>query len=428
MLKKINPYKFITYGFLFSIIIGGFLLWLPISLKEGVEISLLDSYFITISSICVTGLSTVDVANTFNIFGVSVIAILIQIGGLGVVCAGLSIILLAGSKIGIKERILIKESLNVNTLKGIVKLVLSIFKITFIIELIGSVVVFFGFKKYYDFKNAIIISIFHSISSFNNAGFDLIGNYKNLTPFKNDFIINFATSFLIILGGLGFLVIKDVIEKKSFIKLTLHSKIVITTTLILIFVGTFLIWITQDISLIGAYFASVTTRTAGFNTYDYSLFNNVGLIILMILMFIGASPSSTGGGIKTTSLYIMIKGTLSICSNKKCHSFKRYITLETINKAYIILFLGILVVLFSTFGLCLFEKDISFINLLFESISAFATVGLSNGVTPQLCSISKIIIMITMFIGRVGALTLISTWSKKGKTNVQYPEENIMIG
>ena len=428
MSKKINPYKLITMGFALSILLGGFLLWLPISLQKEVELSLIDSFFITISSICVTGLSTVDVANTFNLFGVIVIATLIQIGGLGIICAALSIILLAGQKIGIKERILIKESLNMNTLKGIVKLVLSIFKITFIIELIGAIICFIGFLKYYDFGKSIVISIFHSISSFNNAGFDLIGNYQNLMPFKEDILINITTCLLIILGGLGFFVIGDVIQKKSFKKLTLHSKIVLTTTFYLIILGTLLIWITQDIPLLGALFASVSTRTAGFNTYDYSTFSKVGMLIMMVLMFIGASPSSTGGGIKTTTLYILIKGTFATCENKKCHGFRRHISTDSINKAFIVLLLGIVVVLGSTFSLCILEPNFDFIDLLYESISAFATVGLSNGITPDLSDLSKITIMITMFIGRVGALTLLSSWTKKGKTNVEYPQENILIG
>ena len=187
MLKKIGPYGLITIGFLLSILIGGTLLYLPISQKAGADVSLVDAFFITISAICVTGLSTIDVANSFNLFGYTIIALLIQIGGLGIVCAGLSIILLAGQKIGIKERILIKDSLNLNSLKGIVKLVKSIFRITFIIEFIGALFSFCSFIKYYKFKDAIVISIFHSISAFNNAGFDLIGNFINLVPFENDY-------------------------------------------------------------------------------------------------------------------------------------------------------------------------------------------------------------------------------------------------
>lgn len=428
MLKKIGPYGLITIGFLLSILIGGTLLYLPISQKAGADVSLVDAFFITISAICVTGLSTIDVANSFNLFGYTIIALLIQIGGLGIVCAGLSIILLAGQKIGIKERILIKDSLNLNSLKGIVKLVKSIFRITFIIEFIGALFSFCSFIKYYKFKDAIVISIFHSISAFNNAGFDLIGNFRNLVPFENDILLNLTTSGLIILGGLGFIVINEIIEKKDFKKISLHSKIVIKMSIALLIIGTLVIYASSDISLLASFFTSVSSRTAGFNTVPIDSFNKVSLLFIMILMFIGASPSSTGGGIKTSTFYSLIKGTYSICSNKRCHSFKREISHETILKSFIVLFVGMIVVTSCLLCLCIFEPNIDLLDLLFESISAFATVGLSTGITPELSTISKIVIMINMFIGRVGGLTLLSLWTKKGKKYVSYPTEDILIG
>ena len=428
MLKKIGPYGLITIGFLLSILIGGTLLYLPISQKSGADVSLVDAFFITISAICVTGLSTIDVANSFNLFGYTIIALLIQIGGLGIVCAGLSIILLAGQKIGIKERILIKDSLNLNSLKGIVKLVKSIFRITFIIEYIGALFSFCSFITYYKFKDAIVISIFHSISAFNNAGFDLIGNFRNLVPFENDILLNLTTSGLIILGGLGFIVINEIIEKKDFKKISLHSKIVIKMSIALLIIGTLVIYASSDISLLASFFTSVSSRTAGFNTVPIDSFNKVSLLFIMILMFIGASPSSTGGGIKTSTFYSLIKGTYSICSNKRCHSFKREISHETILKSFIVLFVGMIVVTSCLIFLCIFEPNIDLLDLLFESISAFATVGLSTGITPELSTISKIVIMITMFIGRVGGLTLLSLWNKKGKKYVSYPTEDILIG
>ena len=428
MLKKIGPYGLITIGFLLSILIGGTLLYLPISQKSGADVSLVDAFFITISAICVTGLSTIDVANSFNLFGYTIIALLIQIGGLGIVCAGLSIILLAGQKIGIKERILIKDSLPLNSLKGIVRLVKWIFTITFIIEFIGALFSFCSFIKYYKFKDAIVISIFHSISAFNNAGFDLIGNFRNLVPFENDILLNLTTSGLIILGGLGFIVINEIIEKKDFKKISLHSKIVIKMSIALLIIGTLVIYASSDISLLASFFTSVSSRTAGFNTVPIDSFNKVSLLFIMILMFIGASPSSTGGGIKTSTFYSLIKGTYSICSNKRCHSFKREISHETILKSFIVLFVGMIVVTSCLICLCIFEPNIDLLDLLFESISAFATVGLSTGITPELSTISKIVIMITMFIGRVGGLTLLSLWTKKGKKYVSYPTEDILIG
>ena len=196
----------------------------------------------------------------------------------------------------------------------------------------------------------------------------------------------------------------------------------------LLIIGTLVIYASSDISLLASFFTSVSSRTAGFNTVPIDSFNKVSLLFIMILMFIGASPSSTGGGIKTSTFYSLIKGTYSICSNKRCHSFKREISHETILKSFIVLFVGMIVVTSCLLCLCIFEPNIDLLDLLFESISAFATVGLSTGITPELSTISKIVIMITMFIGRVGGLTLLSLWTKKGKKYVSYPTEDILIG
>lgn len=429
LLKKFDPCKIITIGFLIAILIGGFILWLPISHQDHVDVSFIDAIFTAVSCICVTGLSTVDIANTYNTFGFIIMALLIQIGGLGVVCAAVSIVLLVGQKIGIKERVLIKDAFNLESVKGIVKFLHSIFKFTFIIEFAGMVLSLIAFLRYYPLKKALLISFFHSISAFNNAGFDLIGNYESLYKFKDDIFINIITSILIILGGIGFFVIKDVLEKKKFKKLTLHSKITIKSTLLLIIGGTLILKFTQkDISLLGAFFASVSARTAGFVTYPFSTFNRFGLIIIMLLMFIGASPSSTGGGIKTTTLYTLLKGTYAACTNNNCFSFKRQISSELVNRAFVVVFLGGVVVVTSSLLVCVFEPAIDFMSILFECVSAFATVGSSLGITPILCNYSKIILMITMFIGRVGPLTLLAIWSVKNKKNIIYPKENIIIG
>ena len=429
LLRKFDPCKIITIGFLIAILIGGFILWLPISHQDHVDVSFIDAIFTAVSCICVTGLSTVDIANTYNTFGFIIMALLIQIGGLGVVCAAVSIVLLVGQKIGIKERVLIKDAFNLESVKGIVKFLHSIFKFTFIIEFAGMVLSLIAFLRYYPLKKALLISFFHSISAFNNAGFDLIGNYESLYKFKDDIFINIITSILIILGGIGFFVIKDVLEKKKFKKLTLHSKITIKSTLLLIIGGTLILKFTQkDISLLGAFFASVSARTAGFVTYPFSTFNRFGLIIIMLLMFIGASPSSTGGGIKTTTLYTLLKGTYAACTNNNCFSFKRQISSELVNRAFVVVFLGGIVVVTSSLLVCVFEPAIDFMSILFECVSAFATVGSSLGITPILCNYSKIILMITMFIGRVGPLTLLAIWSVKNKKNIIYPKENIIIG
>jgi len=426
--KKYGPYKLITLGFLLCIFIGSILLWLPISHIAGANVSFIDAFFTTVSAICVTGLASIDLANSFNLFGRIVVALLIQIGGLGVVCAAISIIIISGQKIGIKKRILIMNSLNLSSLKGVVKFVKIMIKITFTVELIGAILSFFVFIRDYDWPKAIEISIFHSISAFNNAGFDILGDFQNLSSYRNNILLNLTTCWLIVLGGLGFIVINDLLEKKNIHKLQLHSKIVLKTTFFLIIAGTILIKITGNLTWLESLFLSISSRTAGFNTYPISMLGLSSLLIVMILMFIGASPSSTGGGIKTTTIYALFKSTIAICTNKDCEAFRRKLPQDVINKSLAILFSGISVVIITVFCLSIYEPNLKLSDILFESISAFGTVGLSTGITTELSALSKIVLAITMFIGRIGPLTLLAIWSKKGKSNVSYPEENIMIG
>ena len=428
LIKKINPYLLIVFCFFITGLIGGILLYCPFSQLENVNVSFIDSLFTSISALCVTGLSTLDIGNTFNYFGISVIALLIQLGGLGVICSIISIILLLGQKIGIKQRILVKESVNATSVSGIIRLVLTILKITFTIEIIGIIIFFFVFISDYSIKESIIISIFHSISSFNNAGFDILGNFNSLMPYTNNFLLNITTSLLIILGGLGFLVINDIISVKKFKKLRLHSKIVITTSISLIIIGMILLKFSEDITWLQSFFMSVSARTAGFNTVAISNFSNFSILILIVLMFIGASPSSTGGGIKTTTFYTLIKGTISICQNKDLVSNKRKISDNLITRSFVILFMALVIIFASTTLLCIFEPTKSFISLLFEVVSALGTVGLSLDVTTSLSIYSKIIIIIVMFIGRVGTITLMSVWMKKNKKTISYPEEELVVG
>ncbi len=428
LITKYGPYKIITVSFIMFILIGSLLLRLPISHNEENSVSLIDAFFTTVSAICVTGLSTVDIAEKFNLFGITVIAILIQIGGLGIVCAAAGIITLSSQKIGIRERILIRNSLNLNSLKGIVKFVRKIIKITFTVELIGALLCFIVFINDYPFFKAIEMSIFHSISSFNNAGFDIIGRFKSLTDYNSDILLNLVTMALIIIGGLGFVVISDILNKKKLKKLSLHSKIVIKTTFWLIVIGTLLLKICSDMTILESLFLSVSTRTAGFNTYPTEILGGAALVIAMILMFIGASPSSTGGGIKTTTFYTLLKSNISICTNKRCNSFKRTISQDVINKSFTMLFSAITVVVFGVILLSIFEPDIALSKVMFECISAFGTVGLSTGITVDLSVLSKITLTILMFIGRLGPLTLLAIWSKDRESGARYPEENIMIG
>lgn len=427
-LKKIAPAKIIALGFIMVILIGAILLSLPIFANEGVEVSFLDALFTSTSAVCVTGLIAIDTADTFNVFGRTIVALLIQIGGLGVTSIGVGIILIAGKRVGLKQRTLVREALNLNSFQGIVRLVKAVLLMTLGFELTGAVLSFIVFRADYNTWDAIGISVFHSIAAFNNSGFDILGNLQNLSPYKDNVLLNLTTCGLIIFGGLGFLVIIDVAKNRSFKKLTFHSKVVLTMTGSLLLIGTLLLKWTEDIPWLAAFFNSTSARTAGFSTYPLGDFTNAGLLVLIVLMFIGASPGSTGGGIKTTTLFVLIQSLKSTATNQHCQAFKRSIPCEAIMKAFMITLLSLGIVVAGTFALCVFEPENTFVQNIFEVTSAFGTVGLSTGITPGLTGPSKIVLIIIMYIGRIGPLTVASLWFTKEKASVKYSEGLITIG
>ena len=426
--KKVSPGRIIVLGFFSVIIIGTILLKLPISIRDGVVVSWVDALFTSTSAVCVTGLIAIDTADTFTVFGRAVVALLIQIGGLGVTSIGVGFILLMRKKIGIKERVLIKESMNLDSMKGLVKLVKSVLFLTLSFEVVGAILSYLVFSKDYTPIDALGISIFHSIAAFNNSGFDILGGLQNLIPYQNNVLLNLTTSGLIIFGGLGFLVIKEIIRVKKFKKFSLHTKVVITVTVVLLLVGTVLLKATEDISWLGAFFFSTSARTAGFSTYPLGDFTNAGLFILTILMFIGASPGSTGGGIKTTTIFTLFRSIYSTSTNKNCTVFKRKIPTSVVFKAFNIFVLAIAVVCTGTLVVSIIEPNLSFIQILFEVTSAFGTVGLSTGITPDLKDLSKIIKSLRMFIGRLGPMNIATIWSFKEAPNACYSEEAVIIG
>lgn len=427
-LKHISPGRLIVLGFFSVIMIGAFLLMSPFSRRSGVDVSFVDALFTSTSAVCVTGLIAIDTADTFNLFGKTVVAMLIQIGGLGVTSIGVGLILLIGRNVGIKQRMLVKEALNLTSMKGIVKLIKAVIIMTISFEIVGAILSYIVFSKDYKPLDAVGISIFHSIAAFNNSGFDILGNFQNLSSYRDNILLNLVTCGLIIFGGLGFLTIKEIIEKHSFEKFSLHTKIVITMTGSLLIVGTVLLKFTENISWLTAFFYSTSARTAGFSTAPLSGFTSAGLFTLVILMFIGASPGSTGGGIKTTTFFAIIKNVYSASTNKHCVAFKRELSKNTIAKASIIATLSLTLVVVDTFVLSIIEPEFSFMQILFEVTSAFGTVGLSTGITPSLSDLSKLIITLTMFIGRLGPLTMATIWTFKPTSNVHYLEEDITIG
>ncbi|HJD22991.1 MAG TPA: H(+)-transporting ATPase [Firmicutes bacterium] len=427
-IKNQPPGRLIVIGFALVILLGTGLLLLPASVKDGAEVSFIDALFTSTSAVCVTGLIAIDTADHFTALGQTIVAALIQIGGLGVTSIGVGLILAARKRVGIKGRALVKESLNVDSFKGMIRLVKAVLLMTLCFELAGMALSFIVFVQDYPLLKALGISAFHSIAAFNNSGFDILGGLRNLIPYQSNVLLNLTTCGLIIFGGLGFLVILDVIKKRSFRKLTLHSKVVITTTVILLVLGTFLLKATEDISWMGAFFHSVSARTAGFSTYPIGEFTNAGLFTLIILMFIGASPGSTGGGIKTSTFFVLMQEVRSLFTKKHIGAFHRSISAEALSKASIISLLSMLLVCIGTFLLCILEPEYSFVQLLFEEVSAFGTVGLSTGITPALGDGSKLVLIFTMFAGRVGTFTLLSIWIDRPAPSARFTEESITIG
>lgn len=427
-IKKMNPGRYIALGFATVILLGAIILYLPFSHRSGVDVAFIDALFTSTSAVCVTGLIAVDTYDTYNVFGQTIIALLIQVGGLGVTSVGVGFILMARRKVDFKDRIIVKEALNLDSLKGVVKLVKSILLMTLCFESVGAILSFIVFSQDYPLPRAIGTSLFHSVASFNNAGFDNLGGFKNLLDYQSNVLLNLTTCGLIIFGGLGFVVIKEILHKRSFKKLSLHSKVVVTMSVSLLAVGTILLKCTEDISWLGAFFFSTSARTAGFSTYPVGNFRSASLFIIIILMFIGASPGSTGGGIKTTTAFTLFKSAYSVSTNRHCSAFKRKLPAEVVSKAFILTFLAMLLVCISTLLLCILEPDYTFEQLLFEVVSGFGTVGLSTGITPDLKPISEFIIVLTMYTGRVGPLTVASLWSFRPKTSVCYSEESITIG
>lgn len=427
-MRKMKPGRQIVLGFLLIIVFGTILLSLPVSAAEASRIPLTDSFFMATSAVCVTGLASVDPGTTFSMFGQSVLGVLIQIGGLGITSIGVVTILLASGRVSMGEKRLMKEALNLSSGKGIWRVIAAVFYVTLGFETAGAVVSYFVFSQQYDAIKAVGVSIFHSIAAFNNAGFDILGNFQSLTAYRNHVVLNAVTCILIIFGGLGFFVFTEIVTVRSWKKLSLHSKVVLSTTAALLLSGTILFKITEGTSWLAAFFQSTTARTAGFATENLGNYTNAGVLILMVLMFIGASPGSTGGGIKTTTFFVLIKKLRSITENWNCDAFQRKIPEHVVMKAFSVVTLALTVILVSTFLVCMAEPQMGFREIVFEVVSAFATTGLSLGITPELGSVSKIILTVTMFIGRLGPLTMATIWLNRLAPTVSYSEEEVTIG
>ena len=441
--KSFSPYMTILLSFMVVTLLGGILLSLPISMRYGKSVKLIDGFFIATSAICVTGLSSIDIGSVYNIFGQMVILVLIQLGGLGVITFTSVIIIMISKKIGYYTKKIVQEDINIDTTFKIEEYVKKVIFSVIIIEFIGTVILFFEFIKKFGFLKAVYYSFFHSVSAFCNAGFSLFSD--NLYGFKNSFIINMTIPLLIFLGGIGFSTILNcynVLRKKEK-RLTSTTKLSIKISIFLVIIGMVAMFILEysNKSTIGnlsfgqkleaSFFQSVTTRTAGFNTISILGLKRSTSLLFVILMFIGASPGSTGGGIKTTTIGLIILGTLATLKNKDTIEYdKRSVSWRIYSKAITVLFISLIYTTICVFLLILFERNKNLLDLVFEVFSAFGTVGLSRNLTPSLADISKFILIVTMFVGRVGPLTIALALSKSNlkKGRYTYPQENILIG
>ena len=342
---------------------------------------------------------------------------------------GVGVILAMGKKINLKGRNIIREAMNLDSGKGTVRFIKSVFLTTLAFELSGAVLSFLVFVQDYPPLRAAGISLFHSVAAFNNSGFDILGNFQNLIPYQDNVLLNLVTCGLIFFGGIGFLVIREIISKRfRWKKFSMHTKVVLSVSAVLIVAGTILIKLTEHVTWLGAFFHSVSARTAGFSTYPLGTFSNAGLLVLTVLMFIGASPGSTGGGIKTSTFFVLLQGIKSAATNKSEKGFRYAVPSDAFRKAAVITLIALGVVVTGTYLMVAMEPEISLMDALFEVTSAFGTVGLSTGITTGLCDGSKLLSILIMYIGRLGPLTIASLWYFTKGDRTSYPEGNIAIG
>lgn len=442
---QMTPPQILVLGFAVIIFIGAGLLTLPIASATGQSVAFIDALFTSTSATCVTGLVVVDTGSTYTMFGQIVIVSLIQIGGLGFMTMATLLAFVFRKKITLKERLVLQEAFNQGSMEGIVRLIRKVIIYSLSIEAIAAVIFTIRWSFDLGFSQALYFGIWHAISMFNNAGFDLFGTvdapFVSFTGYANDFVVNFVAMALIVLGGLGFVVLSEAMDYRKTRKLSLHSKVVLSTTGILIVAGALIIFIFEytnnrtlgslDLGgkILASFFQSVAPRTAGPNTVDIGALRQASQFFMVILMFIGASPGSTGGGIKTTTFTILIAAIITMIRGKEDIVIFRYrLAKDRILKAITLTMIALFLVIIVTMLLSTTE-DSQLLKILFEVTSAFATVGLSMGLTPDLTLFGKILISLTMFAGRLGPITLAyALQPKQEKELYRYPEGKITIG
>ena len=443
-----NPARTICLGFFAVITIGAFLLMLPISSSNGTWSDPITALFTSTSAVCVTGLSVVDVGKFYSFWGQLFLTMLVQVGGLGYMTATTVLLLLIGRKFSLRDKITLQQSLDTPGIRGGLQLVQSIIAVTLLFELTGVFALIPIFSQTMSFQESVWQAIFHSINAFNNAGFSLFSD--NLMGYVKNPMVSIIIGLLIIFGGIGYQVILEgylwlrtkFSRNREYISFSLTFCVATTTTIALIIFGTVFFWFTEFSNtetlgklpifdqFIGAWFQSVTTRTAGFNTIDNGKMTVTGIFITIALMFIGASPGSTGGGIKTTTARILASCTgAALQGRDQVNLYKLQVPNGLILKAIGVAVGSLFTVICSTGLLSLTDRNLNFISILFEATSAFATVGLSTGITSSLSGSGRLIIIATMYIGRVGVLLLMAAIFTDTRTSlIKYPQESMLVG
>lgn len=437
----------ICQGFIAVIIIGTILLMLPISMSNGNWSHPVTALFTATSAVCVTGLSVVDVGEYYSFWGQLFLLFLVQIGALGYMTANTILLLLLGRRFRLREKVALQQSLEQVGLAGVEPLIKSILATTVVFELTGVLLLLLVFVPVYGFRQGLWHSIFHSVNAFNNAGFSLYSD--GFIKYVKSPLLTFVITALIIFGGLGYQVImemylwlKDRWQKRQACRtFSLHFKVVTNTTVLLLFFGLIAFFIAEfnnpntlaslnlGPKVMAAWFQSVTTRTAGFNTIDIGKLTDAGLFITIALMFIGASPGSTGGGIKTTTFRILFNSTkAALQGREEVLCYQRKIPMVVIIKAIGVVFASALLVAVATTLIAFADPELELINIFFEVVSAFATVGLSTGITSNFTIIGQLVLIATMYIGRVSVLLLVSTiFAEQKPSAIQHPEENLFV-
>ncbi|TCP67091.1 TrkH family potassium uptake protein [Baia soyae] len=440
--KYLSPSRVLVLGFFLIIFMGSFLLTLPLATKDGQGLAWIDSLFTATSATCVTGLVVVDTGDTFTLFGQIVILILILVGGLGFMTFATFFAVLLGKRVSFQDRLLLQEALNKPSVEGIVRLVKRIVLFAFVIQAVGALLLSVSFANDMPLDRALYFGLFHSISNFNNAGFDIMGGFQGFTGYASDPYVSIILCTLIFLGGIGFIVLNELYEYRQTKRISLHSKMVLIASMVLILMGTIFIFsfeytnpkTLQPLSgtgkIISSFYQAITPRTAGSNTLNISDLTQSSLLLIIVLMFIGASPGSTGGGIKTSTFSVLLGAVKSQIKGKEDVTFyKRRIPYDLIYRSLAVASCGFAIVIGVAMLLTITEKGNDFLAILFEATSAFGTVGLSMGLTPNLSIAGKMILIFTMFAGRVGILTIAFALAQNRKRDLyRYPEGNVMIG